>query len=65
MLSFIFVWKWVTETKGVSLEDMHADEVASDELSEDRHRPDRFDCGLIGEVPRPNPDVDERQEIFR
>ena len=25
VLSFIFVWKWVMETKGVSLEDMHAE----------------------------------------
>lgn len=25
VLSFIFVWKWIRETKGVSLEDMHAD----------------------------------------
>jgi sugar porter (SP) family MFS transporter len=25
VLSFIFVWRWVEETKGVSLEDMHAD----------------------------------------
>jgi MFS transporter, SP family, sugar:H+ symporter len=24
-LSFLFVWKWVRETKGVSLEDMHAE----------------------------------------
>ncbi|OBI51678.1 MFS transporter [Mycobacterium kyorinense] len=25
VLSFVFVWRWVRETKGVSLEDMHAD----------------------------------------
>ncbi len=25
VLSFLFVWKWVRETKGVSLEDMHAE----------------------------------------
>jgi len=25
ILSFLFVWKWVRETKGVSLEDMHAE----------------------------------------
>ncbi len=25
VLSFLFVWRWVQETKGVSLEDMHAD----------------------------------------
>lgn len=25
ILSFVFVWMWVRETKGVSLEDMHAD----------------------------------------
>ena len=25
VLSFLFVWRWVEETKGVSLEDMHAD----------------------------------------
>jgi hypothetical protein len=23
VLSFLFVWRWVQETKGVSLEDMH------------------------------------------
>ena len=25
VLSLLFVWKWVRETKGVSLEDMHAE----------------------------------------
>ena len=25
LLSFVFVWRWVRETKGVSLEDMHAE----------------------------------------
>ncbi len=25
VLSFVFVWRWVRETKGVSLEDMHAE----------------------------------------
>lgn len=25
VLSFVFVWRWVSETKGVSLEDMHAE----------------------------------------
>ena len=25
ILSGLFVWKWVMETKGVSLEDMHAE----------------------------------------
>jgi hypothetical protein len=25
VLSFVFVWRWVRETTGVSLEDMHAD----------------------------------------
>ncbi len=25
LLSFVFVWKWVRETKGVALEDMHAE----------------------------------------
>lgn len=28
ILSFLFVWKWVRETKGVALEDMHADQMA-------------------------------------
>jgi sugar porter (SP) family MFS transporter len=27
-LSFVFVWKWVRETKGVALEDMHTDQMA-------------------------------------
>jgi hypothetical protein len=31
VLSFVFVWQWVRETKGVSLEDMHA-EILHDEL---------------------------------
>jgi len=30
MLSFVFVWKWVPETKGVSLEDMHAELIHED-----------------------------------
>jgi MFS transporter, SP family, sugar:H+ symporter len=29
ILSFIFVWRWVQETKGVSLEDMHGQVVAN------------------------------------
>lgn len=28
ILSFVFVWIWVRETKGVTLEDMHADQMA-------------------------------------
>ena len=28
VLSFVFVWKWVMETKGVSLEDMHGEILA-------------------------------------
>jgi SP family sugar:H+ symporter-like MFS transporter len=28
ILSFMFVWTWVRETKGVALEDMHADQMA-------------------------------------
>ncbi len=30
VLSFLFVWKWVRETKGVSLEDMHAELMADE-----------------------------------
>lgn len=30
VLSGLFVWRWVTETKGVSLEDMHADIMQQD-----------------------------------
>jgi MFS transporter, SP family, sugar:H+ symporter len=30
ILSFLFVWKWVRETKGVSLEDMHAELLSED-----------------------------------
>jgi MFS family permease len=29
ILSFIFVWRWVQETKGVSLEDMHGQVLAA------------------------------------
>ena len=31
VLSFVFVSKWVRETKGVSLEDMHAELLSTDE----------------------------------
>jgi hypothetical protein len=29
VLSFLFVWRWVQETKGVSLEDMHGEILAT------------------------------------
>ncbi len=33
VLSGVFVWKWVMETKGVSLEDMHAEVLHEDKTA--------------------------------
>ena len=50
ILSGLFVWKWVMETKGVSLEDMHAELLHEEKPT----RPDRPAVPLMSPARQPD-----------